>query len=578
MPNSSHHTTNPGFTRPRERNSAPYGQACINCSRAKCKCILFSLGEGCERCTRLGKECRPSPTVRKRNKGSSSLRLTEVESKLDSLLSALQKTTGSSGVAYTSPDSGLASESDNSPQCHATETPSAAIPPVIQNSPTKMLFLAPGPSGVADKLLHQFRTENVNYLPFIYIPPHTTSQELARDKPFFWACLTAVLAPNLTERELLFTKIKDTIHQKLLIDTDPSLEILLGIMTFISWKTYSPKPFINFYSHLLMGLVSDLGINKAASKEQPIMQGFQRAAGGKTETVTSRTLKERRAVLGCFLITSSVASSLGKGDALRWTPHMEENLEILADTKECAEDEILVSLVRIQLVVDKVHHLRRDEDHSSTPVVMGLLKSQLNSAKSQIPLHLTHNSVIQLYHANAELVIHEIYIKTPTISHCSDPQGPKSLQISLQATKSWLDVWLAIPPEHYMAVSFTILFQFCRALINLYKLSTLDDPAWDKAAVQNTANLLHYLDTLHLNFQRASNHIHQAAEVNMFEKGAKMILSIKQRWAPLLIQASCAMPVTGAAEASFEYTADTPNALRLDGIDDAWMMEFLGSL
>ena len=73
---------------------------------------------------------------------------------------------------------------------------------------------------------------------------------------------------------------------------------------------------------------------------------------------------------------------------------MEESLEILASTKECVGDELLVWLVRIQLVVDKSYHLRRDGENShSSPLVTDLLQSQLDSIKRQIPSQLTKNSM-----------------------------------------------------------------------------------------------------------------------------------------------------------------------------------------
>lgn len=80
-------------------------------------------------------------------------------------------------------------------------------------------------------------------------------------------------------------------------------------------------------------------------------------------------------------------------DALRWTPHMEESLSILMEAKECPEDELLVSLVKIQLVMDKVHHLRRDGDGKTTSVFYTkAFQSQLDSVKNQIPQHLKQDS------------------------------------------------------------------------------------------------------------------------------------------------------------------------------------------
>lgn len=57
-----------------QRISAPYGHACTNCAKAKCKCVSRTGPGGgppgpdskCDRCHRLGRECTPSATVRKR--------------------------------------------------------------------------------------------------------------------------------------------------------------------------------------------------------------------------------------------------------------------------------------------------------------------------------------------------------------------------------------------------------------------------------------------------------------------------------------------------------------------------------
>ena len=75
-------------------------------------------------------------------------------------------------------------------------------------------------------------------------------------------------------------------------------------------------------------------------------------------------------MLGCFLITSMyvrdivilnhtliasrISSFLQKIDALRWTPHMDECLQILDERKECLNDEILVQQVRLQLILEKM--------------------------------------------------------------------------------------------------------------------------------------------------------------------------------------------------------------------------------
>jgi hypothetical protein len=56
----------------------------------------------------------------------------------------------------------------------------------------------------------------------------------------------------------------------------------------------------------------------------------------------------------CALIDFRISSFLRKIDALRWTPHLDECLQILDESKECLNDEILVQQVRLQLIVEKM--------------------------------------------------------------------------------------------------------------------------------------------------------------------------------------------------------------------------------
>lgn len=87
----------------------------------------------------------------------------------------------------------------------------------------------------AQENLDNFRSQNLKYLPFVNIPPHITSEHLRNQQPFFWLCIMAVLTPGTLESEGTFKKITDFIHQRLMAEASPSMDLLLGVMTFISW-------------------------------------------------------------------------------------------------------------------------------------------------------------------------------------------------------------------------------------------------------------------------------------------------------------------------------------------------------
>lgn len=150
-----------------------------------------------------------------------------------------------------------------------------------------------------------------------------------------------------------------------------------------------------------------MGINKAPPKEHSTMQTFRNAMGWRQTQPMVRTLDERRATLGAFILTSryaptprkyhmhetdipiSVALCMSKIDALRWNPHMEESLSVLADVRESPSDELLVTLVKIQLVMERTYYLRRDgQPQSPSEFYTKGFQSQLDAVKKQIPQHL----------------------------------------------------------------------------------------------------------------------------------------------------------------------------------------------
>lgn len=184
-----HVSMNPERETESVRESAPYGKACLGCSRAKCKCILHGRGTTCERCHRLNKVCQPSPVVRKRvSRRTGNGRTRHLEEKLDSLVSLLSKQ--SSGTdehrqedAESTPDSSRTQ--DEIPLRPAPVSDPYAVPPIHMPSlaqassnhtpsSTEPLSLdLDVPPALAEEYLRQFREQHLKFFPFINISPET---------------------------------------------------------------------------------------------------------------------------------------------------------------------------------------------------------------------------------------------------------------------------------------------------------------------------------------------------------------------------------------------------------------------
>ncbi|KAK2810165.1 hypothetical protein FQN50_003135 [Emmonsiellopsis sp. PD_5] len=579
------------------RIPAPYGRACMNCSRAKCKCILFVNGNGCERCHRLKKECLPSPKLRKRNTmRASASKTAQLEAKLDTIVSLLQSGETLGGLSA----DGVSSSIGSVLQGHTTEAGNG----LVSASPNQGLTLgAPSTSEStrsptplqdestyiiepekATEFFNNFRTLHLDYLPFFHIPPHVTWQQLRRERPFLWLCIMGISVKTVAEREPFHKKIKSLVCEKVIADVNPDIDILLGIIAFVSWATYSKQPCLSSFAHIITGIICDLGLNKAPPKAVALWQPFNHPADPAPQCAAERTMEERRAVLASFLVTSSLALSKEKVDSLHWTPHMEENLHILEFSKECPGDELLVALVRIQLATDKFSRFHRDEEMDGpTPFYISALQSELETVKQCIPLHLQQHKTVLVYLAYAELIIHErTILKYPSSPSALDIHRVNSLFTSNRAAKLHLDLWLSLSPEEYMSVPVLIVFQTFRAAADLYKLFTLEDPAWENTVIQNNANMLEILDYLILRMQKAADYASAGPRESVFEKGIKLYAWTRQAWQVKLFGTSdtSVLPDTtsdGCLASLFHDASVPPVTLPTDVVDDNWMMDVLGS-
>lgn len=224
------------------RTSAPYGQACTNCAKAKCKCILVhqpNTGSTrgsrpiCERCARLGRECKPSSSIRRRGaavskrttgsgsasgRGSSNVsvasRAANLEQRLEDLVAILKAQATS--VPPSSTTQASSSHSDaGEPRQHggrpervgaefrATTSPASSSSRIVPGGPTVVTPAStayaacsttnstpspvPGPgqgsmpvddthvpSLEAEETLAFFREHHLKLFPFVYLPPEMT--------------------------------------------------------------------------------------------------------------------------------------------------------------------------------------------------------------------------------------------------------------------------------------------------------------------------------------------------------------------------------------------------------------------
>ncbi|KAH8700254.1 hypothetical protein BGW36DRAFT_405529 [Talaromyces proteolyticus] len=408
-----------GITRRRgPGHAAPYGQACLHCFKSKSKCVSHGNGTSCERCHRLNKECCPSDSFRRRNakkSQDSSVKIAQLEGRIDNLVSLLQSVTEHSGSSAS-----LREALENRPQVLnpqerlGVDEPGSMPTSSFRSTATPTghpkqahhgasFFPQPSPScdtsdtgplweitsSEAEAHITTFRTQMLRFFAFLDLPLETSAQELRQEKPLLFRAIMTVTAPSIQLKLLRGRGLKHLIAQAALIETQASIDLLLTLLTYVAWgydQFLNKVASSSRLTQLAMSLVYDLRLHKTLSQGAHSMpHEVHNVQPGSTQTareLTSETdqvsLESVRVVLGCFILSSmyfislplclypstsnTVSSYFGQIDAMRWTPRMEEYLSLVSTNTASKMDKFLGLQVRLQRVIQQAVDMRDQQE------------------------------------------------------------------------------------------------------------------------------------------------------------------------------------------------------------------------
>lgn len=214
--------------------------------RAKCRCVVREEIGRCERyvsldaldveccswsqmltlcysrsCHRLDKSCHPSTSKRRLKpsnvragriaKSSIGADTTRLEKKLDDLVSMLAS----------NPTTTLTTASRPSTTAQDDRTTETRHPTVAATE--------------AEESLAAFSAHMYKFFSCVYIPSGTTADELRTQRPFLLLCMAAVTVRPAERQRELFETMRKTLAQKLVVKSEPSIDLLLGLLTILSW-------------------------------------------------------------------------------------------------------------------------------------------------------------------------------------------------------------------------------------------------------------------------------------------------------------------------------------------------------
>ncbi|KAL1874360.1 hypothetical protein VTK73DRAFT_443 [Phialemonium thermophilum] len=544
---------------PLEGTPAPYGRACSNCARSKCKCLYRGDGLDCARCHRLGKECIPSSPARKRNsKRRTAPKTAQLEQKLDDLVALLRSknATGSergidalrnAGIDVPTPRHHTPSDASATNEvfkpctfCHATvdksvgtcvacgnitSRPGGVAAPRTPTSQAGSSDAPPNSSFVsdleADERIRIFASDYLEFFPCVYLPSDLTSEKLRLEKPFLWYAIIMVTCPDGRKQAIMSEEFKKRVAQKLVVEHEKTMDTLLSLLVFLGWAHYqlAERPYLSLFYHLLCSLIIDFALNRRP--EDPAGQGCHRSIYAfKPVARKVRTSEDRRAVLAWFLFGAQLSSTMTKLEILTWTPYMDECLDELSRNPEAPFDEVLVALVRIHLVLHQLtkppwqyyHNEPGKKCAGPSDSFILTLRNRLDRIENELPHALKSREIVRTQLLFTRLKIVETALsRIPASPHNPDFHRHDLLSQCLDLHKAWFDTWMAIPLQKNPAVAFGVFFQLAISLISLHGLNVLEEPAWDAATAREKLPILPLCDRLVAQFQKVADSLRLAS-------------------------------------------------------------------
>lgn len=205
----------------------------------------------------MKKDCQPPAPVRKRRvvTRQPTSKVERLEKKIDGLFDFLKSTAVENSPLSSSADTTSSNSGINANPLNATSQAESFLTPhttneVLHNSlslpnsttpasvPVNLSYiestLEPSPEN-AELYLVNFRTNFINHLPFLVIPPSVTAYRLRQERPILWLCIMAVASKNTNEQIILSKRVKEVFGMEAYVRGTRNLDFLLGVLVFATW-------------------------------------------------------------------------------------------------------------------------------------------------------------------------------------------------------------------------------------------------------------------------------------------------------------------------------------------------------
>ncbi|KAJ5597050.1 hypothetical protein N7450_003508 [Penicillium hetheringtonii] len=359
----------------------------------------------------------------------------------------------------------------------------------------------------AEALCYLFRNEMSMFFPFV-TPPKGSVAVLQSNYPCLLKAM--ILAASYQNRSLQLRRgaaLTEELAKRLLIDGEKSRDILQALLLTIAWYHGHLKanPQMTNLIHLTLAVLADLGFDKPAhpNDRRTVIFDGSRSSYGFAEEGNSMDNEDRRTLLGCFYVTSVASAVFRRVDAIPYSRHLNQALEILAEAREHPADELLVHHVRLQSLVEQIAQVAPFDDpqgpHSSwAPITMHIryLDQQLTGL-TQSATKLNGNHVWLIHIHAARIFLYEAGLYDSLWQNANTGARQQRLDTMwkcLASTKALFEVFLSMPDHTIFTASYALWGHLAYALLIASRLCLSKVEGWDVDLVRTELDFSQILE------------------------------------------------------------------------------------
>ncbi|KAJ4355418.1 uncharacterized protein N0V89_003434 [Didymosphaeria variabile] len=397
-------------------------------------------------------------------------------------------------------------------------------------------------NGEAENLLSVYRSMCITF-PFVPIDDVLSAAHLHATKPMLFLAIITVAAwdNHKLQRHL------DRVYRKELADHTyirprRTMQLLQSVLVYLSRYhfVFSHKTQqIYFMQTTANGLALDLELHQKSTR--PLMD-FPGRPSPSPLSVTEQ-LERQRTFLGCYYLSSQVATGMQRPNLLKYTEYMGQCSKDLQDHRQYPSDAIIGHLLAIRRLDDQIHECFFTEETVALDITdprismnFRFLESQLDQWKRE-RYSDEYQILFDLASAYTDMQLHSIALRAPQTSHqgyMPDSTRLNALLATLEACKRFFDTLLACPPSNYHILAFSEWFRIPVVVMTLARLCIPSDThtaaLWDVKAAHERGRLDLYLESLCYRMKGLSTYKRTQSFHHDFYWALEMIMDLTKSW------------------------------------------------